>query len=100
MLGRKRSKLVNSAVAVVGFLTVVGGAIWGLGDKPPWAGVERVAQMEQYNQRTRYSMILADISRLLETKRRRALTPDEQRWLDSLTVERQQLACQLKIEKC
>ena len=50
--------------------------------------------------RTRYSMVLADISRLFETKNRRRLTRDEQRWLDSLMVERRQLACALKIESC
>ena len=93
----KDHPVIAGAVSVVTLLTAVGGGIWTLGDKPPWASVERVAQIEQANMRTRYSQVLADIARLQSKGR---LTIDEKRWLDSLLIEQQQLCMALKLPKC
>lgn len=92
--------MISTAIGVATLLGLLGTAYIKAGDPPPWSGRERVVQLEQSFLRVRYSQILADIGRLLDTQSHRRLTPDEQRWLDSLLIERQQLACQLRLEVC
>ena len=101
------SKSLKLTASVIASLGVIGGAVWTLGDRPPWAGVERVAQVQQSlqdmgqsMQRTRYSQVLSEIGRLEEARRARRISQIESDYLGSLLIERKQLACQLRLEKC
>jgi len=88
--------LVASLLSNVAVLGALGGSVWALGDRPPWAGIQRVSNIEQANMLTRYSQVLEAITKLKNKKR----TSEEQQWYNSLLLEQKILACQLKLEKC
>ena len=89
---------VNKAVWVIGVIAAIGGGAYSLDDR--WArriwAEQKFTQIDQANWRTRYSQVLADIA-MLTSKRR---TVDEERWLQSLLIERQQLCVQLRLPQC
>ena len=96
----KENPVMSSILATIALISTLGGAVWSLGDRPPWASVERVAQIEQAMMRTRYSQVLGEIYKLQQIAKVRRLTPIEQQYLQSLETERRILACQLRIGPC
>jgi len=88
--------VIHSILTTLTLITALGGAVWSLGDRPPWASIIRVSNIEQANMVTRYSQILEMLAKLGNKKR----SVEEERWYRSLLIERQVLACQLKLEKC
>lgn len=95
-LNLKNHPMIASMLTNMAVIGTLFGGVYALGDIPPWASVQRVMNIEQSNMRTRYSQVLSDLARL-STKRR---TPDEERWFQSLLVERLILCQQLKLPKC
>ena len=93
---------IITAASIVTAISVIGGGALTMDSRYERRAEaqQRYDSLQQQYDRTRYSMVLADISRLTDTRQRRRLTTDEERWLQSLQVERRQLACQLRIEKC
>ena len=103
----KRNPVLTTSISVVTLLAALTGVYIRLGDSPPWAGVEGVAQVQQSlqdmgqsMQRTRYSQVLSEIGRLEEARRVRRISGIENDYLGSLLIERRQLACLLRLEKC
>ena len=86
--------------STVGALAVIAGAVWSLGDRPPYASVERVAQVERRVDLNELNQVDVQIANLERAKQRQRLTPFEADLLARLYRQRKILACQLRIEVC
>ena len=95
-----KSPVVLSLLGTVSALSIVAGAVWGLGDRPPWAGVDRVAQIESNYDRTRLNIVENQIIQLERDRQRRRLSQFEEDVLRSLHDERRILRCKLRLERC
>ena len=98
----KDNPAVSTAISVVTLVSIVGGGALTFDSRyEKQANAQQQYQsMQQQIDRSRYSQVLADISRLIDAQRKRPLTNEERLWLTSLQVERRQIACRLRIEGC
>ena len=89
--------LAASALALIG---TISGGLLALGDHPPWASVERVAQIERRQDFGELNQVDAQIAALERDRRTRRLTQFEEDLLARLYRQRKVLCSQLRIEKC
>lgn len=104
----------KSLLGLISFVTIVGSALWQLG-KPPYmneaaaqaqyqATTQQIQTMQQqFSQRfasQRLNEVDAQVVSLRNVASTRRLTPAESELLRRLELEKRQLLCELRIEKC
>ena len=92
--------MISTAIAVVSLIGAVGGGFMALGDMPPWAGMDRFAQMDRRQDLSELNDLDFRILALEREKATRRLSLAELNLLDRLKLQRKVLCAKLKVQGC
>ena len=92
--------MISTAIAVVTLIGAVGGGFMALGDMPPWAGQERVSQIDRRQDLSELNDLDFRILSLEHDKATRRLSLAELNLLDRLKMQRKVLCAKLKVSGC
>lgn len=97
----KRPKLsMTTILTSLAIVTAIGGGFMALGDMPPWAGQERVAQIDRRQDLSELNDLDFRILALERDKATRRLSLAELNLLDRLKMQRKVLCAKLKVSGC